>query len=126
MRMYVPSKVSGTSSTTVPMSDIIKDKEEEEEEEEGNIVFKSDSFLFSISLSVMTTALSSATTSTSTSTSTALEVELEPVESENKDLLFDRKCATATPFILPPFRGEEKVPISSRSSGVSDEDTKKR
>ena len=55
-----------------------------------------------------------------------MEVEVEVVESENKDLLFDRKCAIATPFILPPFNGEEKVPMSSKSPGVSDEEKQKR
>ena len=119
IRMYVPSKVSGTSFATVPISGITREEEEEEEEEEdGNIIFKLDSSLFSVSLSVIKAAWSS----TSTSTSTALEVEVEVVESENKDLLFDRKCAIATPFILPPFNGEEKVPMSSKSPGVSDEE----
>ena len=91
IRMYVPSKVSGTSFATVPMSGITREEEEEkeeEEEEDGNIIFKLDSSLFSVSLSVITAALSS--TLTSTSTSTALEVEVEFVESENKDLLFEQ------------------------------------
>ena len=58
IRMYVPSKVSGTSFATVPMSGITREEEEieEEEEEDGNIIFKLDSSLFSVSLSVITAA----------------------------------------------------------------------